>query len=59
MRRPWLSSLSKDSPTTVVVDITVTVPLAETVDGLEVIAVIGQRNEQTVDARATPHEAER
>jgi hypothetical protein len=57
---PWLSRLSDDGHvTTVVVDTTVAVPSAVTVDGGDVVGAVGQKHEQTLEARDTPHEAER
>jgi hypothetical protein len=57
---PWLSKLSDDGhATTVVVDTTATIPSAVAVDGGDVVGAAGQRHEQTLEARDTPHEVER
>ena len=45
--------------TTVVVEITVTEPAAVVVDGGDDVGAEGQRHEQALEARETPHEVER
>lgn len=57
---PCLMRLSDEGhATTVVVETTVTEPAAVVVDSGLDMGAGGQRHEQTLDARETPHEVER